>query len=955
MPEHKTSKVSSIYPIRHIDIFVGTTSARIATLHRALVCKDGGGPVLAELMRKSIFFDFESHPPRDTDGLIGPLVEPGDLFAAHEFTPARLPADEESLHKAEAEGKFFLLPEDWQRQLKASLENLGACARQPVGYSLAALNESPLRTRIGKCLGECMDHNVSGQRLLQGQETEDQPAQLVVANLYCTALGGMAGAVFYLIDKVKEIAADHGVRAKVVLHVLLGGDLPTNSDQQANETVFLKCLQTYSTGHFVDPLTGRIKGNPVDQVFLQSNRNSHGRLSSLERLMCHEGIRQKVLSNSPLSSQIRQRVVDVQDPKFDKNGDPLLASTMSVSRLSWDRERVLDYCSSKAAAMLAAVFRRRQQSLEAKKEVLSLARMVGLVESPEDSHLTGQVMNPADFEGESVSQRLRSSLADRTQRASGLERANTQAEVIQAVSTTELEGVYQAAMAKQAEKMLQERTERLEGYIRQRLTGQADSNQEKKGPLDVLPVLSFCRDIVEVSRQAVMDKASQIQQFIQPHQDVVNTALDQLEQVRQRPRLWRLLHPFLPARIADCLQSSGRVYLEGQLQMLSFRITVESLLEKLLDFIDSKIAELRMLDQNLQQVFACCTQKAHALATKSTIFDNPLGIDLVTQDYLQEFFTQKVTEDGSLEDFIKNLVARLMSEYRSLSVLLGKSPDQIEKLLVDPCRTAFQSRVEATDVVDQFTKRYPQQRMQLDFFRQLVLQSEGRVLAVGEIGREIVWIRFITVPRSDYQQWAKDLIEKADPKPGTWKVVVDSSSEAISMVQLRTGIALSPLIAKYDLTEGDDWKEIACRAVDRIAATIVPPSPNDQQLQTVWAKAILTDQLAHDKANGFQLRFAGSRDISLGQDPGTAMNKLRNWWPWIVQIESTFGHFIVVDDAAVARRVQQLEAQVKSSQISSDPRLALIDQRVMAEVQDQLDFLRPWAARLRMRLDKVQR
>lgn len=246
------------------------------------------------------------------------------------------------------------------------------------------------------------------------------------------------------------------------------------------------------------------------------------------------------------------------------------------------------------------------------------------------------------------------------------------------------------------------------------------------------------------------------------------------------------------------------------------------------------------------------------------------------------------------------------------------------------------------------------ERKQIDFFRQLVLSSEGQVLTAGEVGREIVWLKFITVPHSAYQQWAKDLIEKADPKPGTVKVVVDSNSEAISVVQLRTGISLSPLIARYDLA-GDGWKETASRAVDRVAATLVPPNPNDLQLRRVLVKVLVTGQLIYDEAGGFRLRFAGSEDVPLGQDTVTAMNKLRSWWPWMVRIEFTFGHLIVVDDAAVAGKVRQLEAQVKSSQVSSNPLLALIDQRAITEVQDQLDFLRPWAVRLRMKLDKVKR
>ena len=951
MANEINSKSPLRYPIQHIDVFTGTTSRCLATIERALV-HENGYIALPDLAGTTVVFDYECHPPVDVASQLD--VDADDLFGPHEFVAAVLPMDPESLNKAEANGIFSLLPEGWYRQLGASLTNLGATGDQRLGYTLAVLSDSAFRTRLGKCLGHCVKHDRPGQRLLKGFDAEDESAHLVAVNFYGTAVGGMAGSIFHFLTNVKTDALNYGIRAKTVVHLLLAGDLPVNRDQRINQVNLLKTLRAYASGEYDDPVSGQIQERP-DILFLQSDQNGHGSLSSLERFISHEAHCQNALWNSPSSIQIHERLVDIENRSFDEYGDPLVGFTISSSDIHRDNKKIAAHHSNMAASLLAEALVSGAQPARANQEALALARMDGVLESEEDCQLTGSLLAPEEFKGESLVQHLRSSVSDSIEGTTGMERANAMAERLNTISSTDFPVVFQPAMNQQAEKILRQAIDRLNLCIRQSLSGHSGSDKYEKCYLGVLSVLLSYRRLIQASREAVTEKISQIQQFGQPHQTAANSALEQLQQVREYSWFRRLFHLFLPGRIADCLETSGRVYLESQLQVLACQIAIDAVLDKLIDFLDGKLSELGMLKQNLKQVFASCKQQAERWASKPTTLDTPLGFDLVTKVYLDESFNRIAAETGGKEGLVNHLFTRFLSKYRSFSCLLGKSPDEIEQALKQTCQAYFKPIIEQTDVVAEFKRLYPDRNRQLRFVRRLVLQSEGSILTAGESGRDIVWQKFVTVPSSDYRDWAGDLVEKVDRKPGKWQVIIDNRTDVISVIQLRGTVSLTPIIARQDLPEPQGWEEMVARAIDRVTAMMPPPNPNDRQLRRIFAKAVITSQLLYDDVAGFSLTFSSKEPIRLGKQPRAAGEKLRRRWDWIVHIESTFGHQVVRDDKEVAKRIDQLEIDRNSAQAHADPRFGLIDDTAISDLKKQMDLLKSWALRLRVNVKRTDK
>lgn len=928
----------------HFD--AGSTPIYVAIVQEILLRKSGNMEV-NKLTNDRIGFDFKRHGPVDVEGLLDLGIDIDDSFDRGDFIQARLPADIESLEKAEVEGKLCLLPPDWYQNPKASLDDLGASGDPRIGATLAIINEAALSNRLLQALRRHSSHATQQQLAISGIDTDNRSPRIPMI-CHGTSVGGLgSGVLIWLIPKVKELASRHGIAVKIIIDLMFRGNLPVDDAHKAdtNQANFLKFHQACATGQCVDPLTGKLRKQVVDLFFLQSDQNRNGGLPTIHHLIAHEAQCQMVLWNSILSARIRERLTDIENWKSDEYGDPLIGFSISCSRIRRDREKVLAYLCNKAASMLAGHLNRKQGQKQSGEEGLALAKMHAVVESDEDDVLTARIMSPSEFKGQSSLKLLRSNFADRIEATSGLKGANAREEAINAIDSNDLSNVYEAAMVKEAEEILDKTRTALSSYIDQKLRGLAALvNEDSARSFDASGFLAVYRDCLEVSRQNIMRKISQIMQFEQPHQDVTNHAMEELERIRNFSRMWRWLYFLRIRRIADSLESSGLVYLESELQIRACKVAIEKLLDKLIDFVDTKLAELGMLSQNLQLVFASCKQQAESWSAKPATIDVPLGIDLVTKDYLNDLFNQFVAESTDEQNFIHNLTIRFLSKYHSAGSLLAKSPDEIQQILKSICEAVFEPWIRPTNVVSEFKRLYPSIRAQRRLFRQLILESEGRVRTVGESSREIPWLKFVTTPRAEDAEWARELIERADQKSGKWHVVVDGDFDTITVVQLRGAISLTQLIARSNLPDdAKGWKERARTAVDCITAIMVPPNPDDRQLRRVFAKAIVIEQLIQDPTKGFILQFLDEDPVLLGKEPEAAMQALRKWWPHCVRIESTFWHLVVVDDGDVAQRIERL----KSSQNDNDPRFSLIDDTAIVELQEQLALLTPWAKRLR--------
>lgn len=929
----------------YIEFNPGTTSSHISDIQQAIIVKNGDSIVHRKAVAK-IYFDFKIHHNDNFPGLselIGDLDgRDGDDF----FIRAILPTDGPSLEKAEAEGKLRFMPKNWRRQPGTSQDNMGSGGKPRKGATLATLNEEILENSFIKAFNNCTSHEKRQELVLDGMDSNSNPTRIPVS-CECSAPTGTAnGTTLSFVPKIKGIASSLNLHIKVVLNLILCGSLPVDNKQRAriNESNFLKHIMAFATGQVVDPISGKICEPFIDQVFIFTDTNPWGRIKSFDRLLVQQAYCGYLLWSSPLSPDIHERNIDNEEWDFDKDtGEPKLGSTISCSCITFESSKVLAYSTYLAESILADTFSQKQQEAKANEQALSLGQMYEIIESDEDSTVTSRILGRSDSKGQSITIQLRSRFADQTAGVGGLDGAGTKAEVVNNMANNDLATVYGPIMIEEAERIFDEIVVELKKFVNDTLKGKTDLNKNQTGWFDVISVLNVFRKLLDGSRQSIAKKIGQIQEISRPHEEIVNDVCEELDRISNLSALRKKLSFFRIRRISACLQTSGLAYLEYRLQASACRIAVQQLLDKLIDFVDDKLAELSLLMQNLQQVHASSKQLADYEVTKPTLRTMMLGLDLVTEEYLSGFFNYVAAKHDGIENLICDLTARYLSEYNSLAFLAGKHPDQIEQILGQVCKDVFEPWLNQRNVMTELQRCYPNEGKQRQLFQQLLQQSEGRVRTRGENGQNTVWTKFVTTPNADEAEKIKAIVEKLDDKPGQWNTIVDGNNDVITVIQIRTNISLQSLIDGLELPDNPDtWEEMIELAVNPFTVMIEPPNPNDRQLRRVFAKAIVTGQLIYDDVNGFELRFSDEESVSLGKGIKDARWAIRRQWSHIVRIGTTFGHHMVIDDKDVAKRIEQLK-----SLPSEDLRFSLIDDKAIYEVKEQFDLLIERAERLR--------
>ncbi len=936
---------------RYVSIAAGTTPKIIMALMRIILRRNNNSEAASDC--QALIFDSQTVGLYDNSLLADCHIDVNELFDPDEYIPAQFPSDQQSLDRAEQEGKTVLMPADWYRNPAFAMDNQGASADPRIGATLAIINSQRLESAVSKCIGSCLDHNRNDEALRSGGKTDDRNGRLIF-QIFATAPGGMSnGALSRICTIAQQQAQQFGIRAKRVVHILLRGDLPVVDVARAdiNQSNLLKYLRAIASGQYVDAITGKIKDKGFDMLFLQTNQNRKGRISLLDELIAHESHCQRLLWSSQLSDCISQRLTDMEHQRFDGKGDPMCGFTMSVSILDWDKNKVMDYFNNKAASMLAEAIDNRRSGSESKNEALKLANMHGVIESEEDNRLTCVLLNPAGMDGRGLIERMRQNFAERIENSTGLQKAQQLEDTINIINGTELTDFYEPLMKEQAAAVYKNASEQLNSYIHQMLSSHMDASQLKAGRFDVLSVIKGYRQLLDATKRVITDKLTQIDQLGQPHQEIINAACRQLDSLTNGSFLRRLLHPFLPGEIARCLEDSGKTFLEFRLQASACRIAVVQLLDPLIDFVDSRLAQLSMLRQHLSQVVASCRQRSERTAQRNSIVDKPLGFNIVDKAYLEEVFEHIVSQNSNKDTMIEVLASGLITEYGSIGKLLSKDADQIRHMLYRVCSRCIEPFIDETDVFNEFTKRFTTRRRRLALLRELIDQSEGRVLTVGEPQEQIVWLKIATVPDQRYQQSLQQLLEKADAKPGKWQVVVDKDIDKMSFVQIRGGISLTPQIARCHSSGNYSRRQMVERSIAPEATLIPEPGCSIGQLKVVMAKAIITDILVYEPADGFKLSVSEEKTTTIGAKNTDVVSYFRSNWPSIVRIESCFFRKLVIDEKTVKKRIQQLYSEPDSTN-NQDIRLRLIDKPCLDKLTEQIRLLLPKAQRLRGLLKK---
>jgi hypothetical protein len=921
-----------------VDLFAGSAVSRIAAVTRLLLRKNTGD---TNLHVQYVLFDFKTGGQANEMALIA-AGEVDDLFAPGEHVAAVLQNDPEFLARAEREGLLRSLPDDWIRNPGASLDNTGASGDPRVGRTLAIVNEHFLTKKLQQAIQNAFAHDRQARLVLRGEGVESRSTRVAVRFHFSAAGATGNGTLYWFLNKGARISSENsGVSTKVVLDGIIRANLATHDNVNAdlNELALLKQLRALASGQYVDPETGQVIPCPYHLLFLESSQNCHGTMTTLDELLCHEGRSDFIFWHTAAGRIIRERLSDIESWEFDEYGDPRQVFTRSCAGISRSQKRLEDYCCNQGGALFAESLLAEGNTVDICKQAAGLARLYRIVESDQDNQITADMLKPNEFDGENIPDRTRASFTDRLEGTRGLQRAAAAADAIDDMRNNDIGETFEPLMQKQARIKLdavKEKLSALSDQCMRKLSGLWESRQ----------ILAFLKLGAESSLQAVVSKINNLQELVQPHEEILAEATEQLQQFEERGWLYRVYNRLLIGRVAVSFEESGQAALNCDLQIAACTIAVEDFLTPLLEYLDCKLAWLSDWGQKLQLLSQSFRQKAENVEQESTSLSSLPGFELTTSEYLLHQFSQYLNRLGDKEGFASESLSRFLTKNDSLAGLPEAPIAECEELFTSACDELFRPMIGNTDVVSEFKRLYPDNNTQEKIFEQLILQSEGRLSTTGEVNHQVPWLKVVSVPRLEHAEWARQLCEKVDKKAGKWEVAVHSNPDTIAVMQLRGSISLTPFIKRIEPSDNpEQWTKIVSHAPEPASALMVGPNPTARQFRRVLAKAIAADLLTEDDGS-FALKCPYGKTLALGSDYESVEHKLHPQWRLLAFIESTFGRDIVITEERVTARLEDLQQKLKSAD-ASDKRLCLVDLTAVREALIQVGLIAPWASRIR--------
>jgi len=925
----------------YVRIVLGSSVRDSPIVSCALAKKDG-----IDLGRTAahLFFDWEKQLHCHVDGELDHKIV--DAFGPEDFVEAIPPLDQEALKKAEDAGDLYPAGEGWYLNPGAIAELSGATGMPPYGLLLALVNSRLIEGALNRIFQEARSHARQDQRVLEGME--EVPIRVRVDLSFVTPGGMGFGAACWLIGGgIRSCAKDSGVQANITLHAICRGSLPTKDDEKANlnESIALRHLQVLASGTYVSPLTGQ-KHPTVDSLFVSSNENRSGDLTSLSQLIIQQGYDTHFFYHSNAGARMRAAMVDILDQEPDEHGDPRPGLTMECASLSRDSDRLLGSCKYRAAAILAEAIRAPSDPDKVQQEAIDLARQLKIVESDNENLLTATLSHLSEFGGEDVAERAKSSFQDRTAGCRGLEGAIVVEESLQAIVNGDIPQVYESLIRKQAQDQARVAKDALYAYQQQAMKS-ADGLSRCRS------VLALVKLIGQQSAESLMAKERELRELERPHEQIVAEASEQISRLRQRRWPARITSHFLIQRLCTALRESGMSLISYLLQIAPCEIGVAEFLTPIIEQLDSQCAWLSGMDHKLIQIGQICATKADSIVAKPTITKPQLGIELVTAEYAKAYFDDFVCLHGGQDSFSDYILHQFLQKYSSLAVLADAPLDEYEENFATVGADIFHPQIQSENVMSEFKRVYPDQTMQRKIIGRLVRQSEGSIRTTGESNEPITWIKTANAPTTEAAEWLRGVLGRVDKKQGVWDIAVTGNRDRIDLGQLRGGISLQSLIERIAIPDDPSgWAKLITHAPDPCSVLIVPPNPSPRQFKRVLAKAIANNQLTVSQNGRYILNSSSGEQLDIGSDPQSVWAFLQPKWRELVFVESTFGRNLIVAEGEIMSALKDLKAQIQSADAASDPRLQLIDLTAVEECLVQAELMLPRLRRMRKAIRK---
>ena len=924
-----------------IEILLGTESKVIHAADTKLSLQRNINP---ERRIKPIIVDFDEKIPPSQLASLG-IADDG-IITTDIFVPSNFPANLDELARAEKEGFFDRLPEDFYKNPGAGADWKGSSGKPNRGYTAMKVNAKKFETMFQKRLQQAKDYDRHNRMIIDGVTTDSYKSRVNV-NIYFSAVGGTgSGAVFFIINRIiRKCAKQNDIEVKVILHMMLRGNLFVNDPEQADINTFttIKYAETLAAGSSIDSKTGQMMPVPFDMIYVYQNLNSSGNINGMGSFLSHQAHVKCFYSNTPAGRSLQVSENDIGNISYDKYESPAVVSTKATASIGRDSERQTKYCAYLTSAQLTDCLT-VEGSLEKIASFSSeLIRQIRLVESDEENLITDSLSRPEQLAGESVFQRPVAGLSDRVENTSGVEKADILNETANNTINNDVPAIYRPAIIQQARTNCESSIERIESTVKRLMCCEG-------GLWDSRKLIGFIRIAADSSHQSLSEKIAALTEQKAPHEAIIAEAVEQLEQIRQQTWITKVIYFFynffVVRSICATLEQSARALIRYTLELELCYIAIEHFLEPLTDYLDNKFSRISSTWPKLAHISQCLKNKAADLAASETILQTPVGYQFTTARFLNRSFEGFVLKNGGIYEFTSHLCSVFLKQYGSFETIINASAaeitDHLEKLYIDLCEPYVKSSTVA-DIV----RTLPLTR-QKALFASIVEQSEGRLPVTGPLNSDKTWIKAANVPSERDAGWIREMLESIDRKGGKWEIAVNNDIDNITIAQITGGFTFELLLKNLDIPDTPEFqKKLVQNAVEPGTVLFVGPNPNVKKFKLVLAKAFAAELLTVDGDGNFFIKWFTDEEIKLGSSSEAVHQMIQPKSRQLIFIQSAFLRDYVVDEKKIIAKLQQLMSQLQGSQSVADKRLDLIDADAVRQCLAELEILESRMKRLR--------
>lgn len=300
-----------------IHILSGSSVKQIPLDLKSL-CKRAG--IKYKSVYKTLCFDWNQTSPLS--------ISPGSSDSEEsidndEFIEAGLPS-RNALKEAEERGILWPVSSDFFLNPGTVSDDLGAGGIPAYGAIITGLNADSLKPQIRKLMQAVRDYLRQIELAKDGKKTFGTSRVSVCLTISTVGAMGTGSLHWFLTEGIPDSARQTNIEPKVTVHLILRGNFDTQNPEMArvNEYCILKFLQVLASGKYVNPCTGLIEPIHFENVYLYSNVNKYGNMTSFRQLLSHQGHAEFFRWCTPAGNLKQERACDLSGIQFNRYGDP---------------------------------------------------------------------------------------------------------------------------------------------------------------------------------------------------------------------------------------------------------------------------------------------------------------------------------------------------------------------------------------------------------------------------------------------------------------------------------------------------------------------------------------------------------------------------------------------------------------------------------------------------------